>query len=150
MTGCGSGQLCLVVGILHIAGGVECRWSSSSFSTQAILWFYDMIWTSWSLSACLCNGLRDHELAGMGVVTVTRERALHWTEMWNESRLPKSACERCLGSYSKWCCLWKKQFCWDLWDGRGKCFVQRLWVSRWGEAAEICLFSTCGVSTDLF
>ena len=40
--GCGSGQPDLVVGDPAHSRGVETRWSLWSFSTQAILWFYDL------------------------------------------------------------------------------------------------------------
>ena len=39
--GCGSGQPSLVVGDPAHSRDVETRWSLWSFSTQAILWFYD-------------------------------------------------------------------------------------------------------------
>ena len=39
--GCGSGQPGLVVGNPAHSRGVETRWALWSFSTQAILWFYD-------------------------------------------------------------------------------------------------------------
>ena len=41
--GCGSGQPGLVVGDPAHSRGVEITWSLRSFSTQAILWFHDMI-----------------------------------------------------------------------------------------------------------
>ena len=50
--GCGSGQPGLVVGDPAYGRGVESRWSLRSFSTQAILWFYD----SWCPSK-----LKNHE-----------------------------------------------------------------------------------------
>jgi len=47
--GCGSGQPGLVVGDPAHSGCVETRWSLWSFSTQAILWFYD----SMTFTICL-------------------------------------------------------------------------------------------------
>jgi len=40
--GCGSGQPGLVAGNPAHSRGIETRWSLWSFSTQAILWFYDL------------------------------------------------------------------------------------------------------------
>jgi len=44
--GCGSGQPGLLVGDPAQSRGVEARWSLWSFSTQAILWFYDSVMIS--------------------------------------------------------------------------------------------------------
>jgi len=41
------GSLVYWLATLHMAGGVETRWSLWSFSTQAILWFYDQARLPW-------------------------------------------------------------------------------------------------------
>ena len=101
--GCGSGQPDLEVGDPAHSRAFETQWSLWSFSTQAILWFYDLMFGIWLKFIWDLDNLQRMPLSAGKVLKrhccISGKRDVSWSVLFNLLSRKGSVA-------SSWACVW--------------------------------------------